>query len=189
MTRRMLDVLGGMLCGAFAAGLLMAVTQRQDASRLSETETVRGVVAPGPAMGAGRRWAETLAAIMCAGLAIAAVVYVMQAGSADSRRLDDTVAALTGGDPSRGQAVITEIGCGGCHEIPGLPGAHGRVGPSLARFGQRTFVGGVAPNTPDNLIRWIQDPPSLSPNTAMPVLGLDRAAAQDVAAWLYRNTS
>jgi cytochrome c1 len=59
------------------------------------------------------------------------------------------------------------------------------VAPSLEAFARRTFIAGVVPNTPTNLVRWVIDPTSIEPRTAMPVLGLSQAEAQDVAAYLY----
>jgi cytochrome c1 len=38
---------------------------------------------------------------------------------------------------------------------------------------------------PENLERWLMDPPSINPHTAMPNLGIDSAEARDVAAYLY----
>jgi cytochrome c len=43
----------------------------------------------------------------------------------------------------------------------------------------------VLTNTPDNLIEWIQNPPGIDPRTATPNLGIDEAAARDIAAYLY----
>lgn len=91
----------------------------------------------------------------------------------------------TGGDPERGRKVIAAYDCGMCHTIPGVRGARGVVGPPLTRFGLRSYIGGHAPNTPENLIRWLQDPNSLAPGTAMPALDLDEQDARDVAAYLY----
>jgi cytochrome c1 len=69
--------------------------------------------------------------------------------------------------------------------IPGINGADGLVGPPLILFARRTYVAGELPNTPSNLIRWIQDPPAVEPRTAMPALGLSEQQARDVAAYLY----
>jgi cytochrome c1 len=69
--------------------------------------------------------------------------------------------------------------------IPGIKGADGLVGPPLILFARRTYVAGELPNTPDNLIRWIRDPPAVEPRTAMPALGLTEQQARDVAAYLY----
>jgi cytochrome c1 len=78
-----------------------------------------------------------------------------------------------------------ETGCGVCHVIPGIPGAHGAVGPSLELFAHRSFVGGVAPNRPAVLARWVRDAPSIAPETAMPQLPLDEQESLDIAAYLY----
>jgi cytochrome c1 len=47
------------------------------------------------------------------------------------------------------------------------------------------MIAGELPNSPDNLARWIQNPKSVEPGTAMPDLGLTTDQAQDVAAYLY----
>lgn len=60
----------------------------------------------------------------------------------------------------------------------------GAVGPSLEAFETHAFIAGVTPNTPANLARWVRDPQSMSPATAMPSVGLNAAQAQDVAAFL-----
>jgi len=85
----------------------------------------------------------------------------------------------------RGEQVIRAYGCGACHTIPGVRGANGVVAPPLTSFAQRTFIGGEIPNTPQNLVRWIRDPHSVEPRTAMPALGLSDQQARDVAAYLY----
>lgn len=92
---------------------------------------------------------------------------------------------VAGGDPHAGAKLIENYRCGVCHTIPGIRGADGLVGPPLTLFAYRTFVGGEVPNTPPNLVRWIMDPPSIEPGTAMPALGLNEQQARDVAAYLY----
>jgi cytochrome c len=94
-------------------------------------------------------------------------------------------AVETGGDPDRGESVIVAKHCGVCHTIPGIRGANGVVAAPLTQFALRTYIGGVAPNTPANLVRWIRDPRQLEPHTAMPALGIDEFEARDVAAYLY----
>jgi cytochrome c1 len=91
---------------------------------------------------------------------------------------------LAGADPAAGSTAITEVACGVCHVIPGVAGATGIVGPSLAGFGQRQLIGGVAPNQPDVLIRWVRNAPSIAPSTGMPELPLSEAQARDIAAYL-----
>jgi cytochrome c2 len=100
----------------------------------------------------------------------------------------DTVArALTGGNPAHASVLVTRYGCGGCHTIPGLPATGGKVGPPLGGLRQRVFIAGVLPNTADNLINWIVEPRAYSPGSAMPVTGISKAEARDVAAWLYAH--
>lgn len=96
-------------------------------------------------------------------------------------------AALTHGDAARAPALMIRYGCAGCHTIPGVPGADGKVAPSLEGLRERVFVGGVLRNTGENLVRWIVDPQSVSPRSAMPATGLTEAEARDVAAWLYAH--
>jgi cytochrome c2 len=93
--------------------------------------------------------------------------------------------ALTGGDPDLGLRLTRRYGCAGCHIIPGIPDAQGRVGPTLQAYAVRIYVGGVVPNSPDNLIRWIENPRSIDPKSAMPVTGISRDEARHVAAYLY----
>jgi cytochrome c2 len=100
---------------------------------------------------------------------------------------DAVARALTGGDPARAGALVTRYGCGGCHTFPGLPGADGKVGPALSGLRERVFIAGVLPNTADNLIGWIVDPRAYSPGSAMPVTGISKAEARNVAAWLYAH--
>lgn len=90
-----------------------------------------------------------------------------------------------GGNAAHGRQVIVEKGCGACHTIPGIYTARGLVGPPLYFFSRRTMIAGELPNSPDNLVRWIQNPKSVEPNTDMPDLGLSDQQARDVAAYLY----
>lgn len=85
----------------------------------------------------------------------------------------------------RGKKLIIAAGCGSCHTVPGIYRARGMVGPPLYFFSRRTMVAGELPNTPDNLVRWIQHPQSIEPKTAMPDLGLSEQQARDIAAYLY----
>jgi cytochrome c1 len=50
---------------------------------------------------------------------------------------------------------------------------------------ERLFVGGMLPNTPENLVAWIEDPRAINPRTAMPATGIPEQAARDIAAYLY----
>lgn len=96
-------------------------------------------------------------------------------------------AYLTGfrGNPQAGKQIIRSYGCGACHIIPGVRDARGLVGPPLNFFAQRTMIAGELPNTPENLVRWIRNPQSIEPHTAMPDEGLSESQAWDVTAYLY----
>lgn len=98
---------------------------------------------------------------------------------------DNGYAVKTGGDPDRGRAYVVAHDCGQCHTIPNVTGAQGLVGPPLTGFGKRSYIGGVLPNTPRNLIRWIESPHDVDDKTAMPTLGIGEREARDVAAYLY----
>jgi cytochrome c2 len=95
------------------------------------------------------------------------------------------VHALTGGDPMKGRVQIAAHACGGCHEVPGVAGATGHVGPSLDGIAGRAYIAGRLANTPDNLERWIIDPQGVSPGVAMPPAGVSPDEARDIAAYLY----
>ena len=95
---------------------------------------------------------------------------------------------IPGADAGRGKQVIEDVGCGGCHAIPGIRLAGGRVGPPLEDFAQRRTVAGKLPNTPQALTHWIRVPQSVVPGNDMPNLGLSRREARDVAAYLLQRT-
>jgi cytochrome c len=114
-------------------------------------------------------------------------VVAASAGAAwSSRQKTERIArAMTGGDPARGPDIMRRYGCGGCHIIPGVSGADGEVGPPLTGLSRRVYIGGVANNSPDNLVHWMISPQAFSPRTAMPATGINEAEARDVAAYLY----
>jgi cytochrome c len=92
---------------------------------------------------------------------------------------------MVDGDPELGKAAILRYDCGICHVIPGIGAADGTVGPPLTDFAHRVYIAGVAPNQPEFLTRWIQNPPAIAPNTAMPDLGVSDEDARHIAAYLY----
>lgn len=93
--------------------------------------------------------------------------------------------AMTGGEPERGREAIRRYGCSSCHTVPGVDGARGLVGPSLAGIADRVYLAGSLPNTPANLIRWTRAPQQIQPGNAMPDLGVTEADGKDIAAYLY----
>ena len=90
-----------------------------------------------------------------------------------------------GGDPRRGRLAIQKYACSTCHTIPGVVGPDVHVGPPLKGIGTRKYIAGVLPNTPENMIRWLQDPQGVDPPTAMPDLDMKKGDAHDIAAYLY----
>ncbi|HEX6513156.1 MAG TPA: c-type cytochrome [Chloroflexota bacterium] len=76
-------------------------------------------------------------------------------------------------------------GCSGCHVAPGIPNG-GQIGPNQAHFQDRpTIAGGVLPNTPEAVERWLKDPPAAKPGTLMPNLSLTNDQIKDLTAFLY----
>jgi cytochrome c2 len=103
-----------------------------------------------------------------------------------SRTDVERAAMLTGGGDARsGRTEIRKYGCDTCHEISGVPGALGLIGPRLDGIGQRYYIAGELPNTPENLMLWIEHPRQVEPHTAMPEMGVSEQDSRDIAAYLY----
>jgi cytochrome c2 len=77
-----------------------------------------------------------------------------------------------------------QYGCPACHVIPHVPGAVGKVGPSLASVSERSYLAGSLPNTPENLEHWIMHPQNYQPRTAMPEMGVSEQDAHRIASFL-----
>ena len=127
----------------------------------------------------GRAQLSKLIAACCLAAACASLT---SCGGGDAAR---AAREMTGGEPARGRAKIERYGCASCHTIPGVRGADSLVGPPLTRVASRTYVAGVLTNTPDNMIRWLKDPPGVDPLTAMPNLNVTDEDARDIASYLY----
>lgn len=117
-------------------------------------------------------------AITAALLAMVAMIACVESSAEQARE-------TTGADPQSGRNKIAYYGCGSCHDIPGIQGAKGLVGPSLSRIAGRVYLGGVLPNTPENMVQWIRNPKAVDEKTAMPVLNVTEGDARDIAAHLY----
>ncbi len=87
-------------------------------------------------------------------------------------------------DVAGGAALITKLGCGSCHSIPGIVDANGLVGPPLDHMASRQFIAGVLRNTPDNMVQWLRFPQKIVPGNAMPDLAIDEADARQLTAYL-----
>lgn len=92
---------------------------------------------------------------------------------------------VEGGDADRGKTAVLRYGCAACHAISGIHNQGSNVGPPLTRIAKRAYLGGVVPNTPADMVRWLMNPPQVDPRTAMPNLGISESEAKDIAAYLY----
>ncbi len=120
---------------------------------------------------------------MRARLLLAAALLAASAACSREERTPGEV--LVGGDAARGRQLMRAYGCGACHDIPGVIGAHGRVAPPLGGIAARHYLAGSLPNTPEHMLRWIQNPRAVDPDTAMPDVGVGPAEARDIASHLY----
>jgi cytochrome c len=130
-----------------------------------------------------------LTGLVMVGLLVAAAsaaLLATQAGEHQRRFVKS--AALTGGDPLRGQVLYRQYGCEACHAMSGQDLPRGKAGPDLTGFSARAYIAGRLRNQPGLLVQWIQAPQSIDPATAMPDLGISQQKARDLAAWLYAAT-
>lgn len=97
----------------------------------------------------------------------------------------DSARRATGGDPTKGKRAIQKYGCGTCHMIEGIAGAHTTVAPPLNGLSGRATLAGKLPNSPTNLVRWIRHPQKIVPGNIMPDMDVTEEDARDIAAFLY----
>jgi cytochrome c len=121
----------------------------------------------------------------CFMVRIVAALLLLALSGCGHREAAAEAAAVTGGNVERGRMAVRADGCGACHMVPGVRGARGKVGPPLGGIASRSYIAGVLPNSPENMVRWLIDPPGVNPLTAMPNLGLDPRRARDITAYLY----
>jgi cytochrome c2 len=93
-------------------------------------------------------------------------------------------APSVGGEAAAGKELFLAKGCVACHRAPDIREAVGVVGPDLKGIASRPKIAAVLDNTPENLRRWIIDPPGNKPGTAMPTLGITEAEATNLVAYL-----
>jgi putative membrane protein len=131
-------------------------------------------------MGDRRRMNRAVACPLMGGL-----IIILVGLSSCEQDVAREAAELTGGDPGRGVIAIRQYGCPSCHTIPGVPGAYGLVGPPLGGIASRMYIAGMLPNTPENMILWIQAPQGVNQRTAMPNMGITESEARNIAGYLY----
>ena len=111
------------------------------------------------------------------------MILIATIGAAACRAAEGSV--IPGASVERGRQSLAGFGCGSCHEIRGVTGAHGHVGPPLTGVARRSIIAGELANTPENMVRWIRDPVGVEPNTAMPNVQVSEQTARDMVAYLY----
>ena len=136
---------------------------------------------PNSARCAKARGTENGVSAIAGAAAVALAMLALNACGIDPPKAE----VVAGGDPARGRGYINQYGCGSCHAVPGIANAHGQVGPPLDAIAVRAYLGGILPNTPDNMVAWLCRPQSFAPGTAMPDLGISEATGRDIAAYLY----
>ena len=59
--------------------------------------------------------------------------------------------------------------CASCHTVSGTEAA-GIIGPNLSHLQTRsTFAGAILATNPENLAKWLEDPPKEKPGSVMPL--------------------
>ncbi|HTC87300.1 MAG TPA: cytochrome c oxidase subunit II [Bryobacteraceae bacterium] len=70
--------------------------------------------------------------------------------------------------PDSAERLFGDKGCAKCHTVVATQPSSGK-GPSLAHLASREFLGGgIARNTPENLMLWLTDPQAAKPGNRMP---------------------
>lgn len=98
---------------------------------------------------------------------------------------EKTPSRVERGDPERGRLLTQQYQCAACHFIPEVQGVGGDAGPSLKYMGRLSYIAGSIPNQPENMIRFLQNPPEVKPGTLMPALGISEEEARHMAAFMY----
>ena len=119
---------------------------------------------------------------------LAVLVTGLLAVSCGGQASAPPAARPAGGSPEQGKKLVGEKGCIACHTINQIPEARGAVGPQLDGVGDAQnrpkIAGGVLANTPDNLRKWLSDPPAAKPGTLMPNLSLSPQEIEHLVAFL-----
>ena len=86
---------------------------------------------------------------------------------------------------ARGEPTFASMAAIPATKFPASPGRRGLIGPRLDGVSQRYYIAGELPNTPGNLMLWIEHPRQVEPHTAMPEMGVTKQDSRDIAAYLY----
>jgi cytochrome c oxidase subunit 2 len=111
-------------------------------------------------------------------------VYVDSRVAFDNWIAEQSRPAQLDGTVSDGRRIFEKTSCINCHTIAGTS-AHGRFGPDLTHLMSRdTIASGTAPNTPEDLRRWIRNPDAIKPGSRMPAMNLNDQELNAVTAYL-----
>lgn len=181
---------------AFAAGMTPPPANLVDTARNWHAREIYWVVRQGTKMTGMPAWEYRLSDAQIWDV-VAFVMRMPQLSPLDFAQWSAVAPALTSdapgavaavatqaGDPEAGRRAMGQYLCATCHQIPGVVGANKHVGPPLNGMATRRYIGGVVPNTPDTMVRWLQDPKQFDPLSAMPALGVTDKDARDMAAYL-----
>lgn len=90
----------------------------------------------------------------------------------------------TNSSAEEGRRVFETTACINCHTVSGTV-ANGRFGPDLTHLMSRdTIAAGAAPNTPQNLRLWVQNPDAIKPGSLMPAMNLTDQQFDRLTAYL-----
>lgn len=111
-------------------------------------------------------------------------IYVDSQEQFDKWAQEQKAEASSDSSAEAGLRVFESTGCIDCHTVRGTV-ANGRFGPDLTHLMSRdTIASGIAPNTPDNLRKWIQDPDSIKEGSLMPAMQLNDNDLDALVAYL-----
>jgi cytochrome c oxidase subunit 2 len=91
---------------------------------------------------------------------------------------------VASGTAEEGRRIFETTACVNCHAVSGTV-ANGRFGPDLTHLMSRdTIASGAAPNTPEQLKLWIQNPDAIKPGSLMPAMQLSEKDLDALTAYL-----
>jgi cytochrome c oxidase subunit 2 len=80
---------------------------------------------------------------------------------------------LASGNVANGAKLVQGGMCIACHTVRGAPTMMGLIGPNLTHLGTRTTIaGGLYPNDPRHLARWVKDANKMKPGALMNTFGI-----------------
>lgn len=95
----------------------------------------------------------------------------------------DAASPEDGSEAAEGMGLFQAKGCSGCHTVNGV--SKGTIGPNLTHLQARTtFAGSTLRMNPDDLRRWLRNPPKEKPGSKMPNLGLSSDEITKLIAYL-----